>query len=200
MNKNSPLWFFKEKEEKKGIHNINIPLLFLEWCEDMNAKKIHLNKRFLYYPAIFLGIWFLLILSGKYIETYLYFPALLMREDIKKNDIEWENFVIQSWKNQIHALYIDAKKEKTVFYFHGNGASLNYFSTRIQFLLSLGYNVMSFDYPGYGKSSWFPLENTINEGVETIYMTLKKQKNLKDEDIIALGESIWAAPAIVFSQ
>lgn len=181
----------------------NIPLFFLSLFDRLPKDKVHDCRRLLYYPGAFIGIYLILLIFARDIETYLTFPALYANQQLvagmKAPSLPWEVFTVKVGNTQISGTFIDNKAQKTIFYFHGNGLPLSYFGYDLNFFKELGYNVMSYDYPGYGFSSWNPTEKEVYETSIAFYETVKAKKNLQDENIIAIGHSIGAAPAIEFA-
>jgi hypothetical protein len=78
----------------------------------------------------------LLIIFVKTIQTIATFPAIFVNVQdavwYTKTNIEFEEINIDDWKwNNINWLYLSAWSwSKTVFYFHGNGGSLNIFEKK----------------------------------------------------------------------
>lgn len=154
-------------------------------------------------------IWFLLLLVGiwifcytqvKRIETLATFPAVAINvQDLVghvETDLEFEEINIKDSKwNNINGLYLENSKEeaKTVYYFHGNGWPLSYFYSEIQYIHSLGYNVMAYDYPGYGKSTGFPYKENVDEFSKLFYEHIQSEKGINEENLILWGYSVGTA-------
>ncbi len=194
----------KEKEEKKQEKQKNIPLFFLHTFDSLAHLHIPWKRRLFYYPAVFIALYCILVIFARQIETIATFPiSLSSGEEVfgitpphlwgQSFLIPWENSTVISW------VFIDNKSTKTIFYFHGNGAPLPYYASDIAFFSKLGYNVMSYDYPGYWKSTGFPYEENIYKASEQFYTYIKQLKNLKDENIVIVGHSVWTAPALKFA-
>ena len=126
------------------------------------------------------------------LKEIIYHPAgIISAEEI--------NIVSSNGRN-INGLYIDKWADKTVYYFHGNGAPMEYFYTEMRYIASLGYNLMSYDFPGYGKSEWTPYKENVSRFSKEFYDHIKREKKLNDEDVIIWGYSIWTAVAVDFAQ
>ena len=50
------------------------------------------------------------------------------------------------------------KSNKVILYCHGNAGNISYYDRKIITLRDLGFNILIFDYSGYGKSSGIPSE------------------------------------------
>lgn len=107
------------------------------------------------------------------------------------------NIESRSWEN-IHGFYLDNNAEKTVYYFHWNGAPIAYFYTDMLYIADLWYNVMSYDFPWYGKSTGTPTQEETKIFSQDFYNYIKQEKNLKDEDVIIWWYSVGTAVAIDF--
>jgi hypothetical protein len=50
--------------------------------------------------------------------------------------------------------------------------------------------VISYDYPGYGRSTGMPSQTNIAQYSQIFYKDIQSKKQIKDEDIIVWGLSI----------
>jgi pimeloyl-ACP methyl ester carboxylesterase len=109
---------------------------------------------------IFIIFYSLVFFQIEKIERLMTFPGVWVQVNhtLKTpENMEEYNIQIAGW-NTINGIYLWNSQGKTVYYFHGNGVPLPYFYNEINYIHSLGYNVMAYDYPGYGKSSWMPTQ------------------------------------------
>jgi LAS superfamily LD-carboxypeptidase LdcB/pimeloyl-ACP methyl ester carboxylesterase len=169
--------------------------------------KLHIGKhrnKVITGFAIILILYVVLLVNIKKIETLVTFPGIAINiQDlfghVKSNpDFEEINIQTTKWEN-INGLYFNKNAEKTVYYFHGNGGPLNYFYSEIEYIGELGYNVMAYDYPGYGKSTGMPYKENVEEYSQLFYEDIKTKKNLIDEEIIIWGYSVGTAVATDFA-
>jgi hypothetical protein len=91
---------------------------------------------------LMLLIYIVLIIFARPIETLVTFPGKDINLKAISNHpagiIDAEFFDIPaSSGNNIHGLFIDNGEEKTVYYFHGNGAPMNHFYTEMQYIADL---------------------------------------------------------------
>jgi uncharacterized protein len=57
-----------------------------------------------------------------------------------------------------HDEYVEARRERTILYFHGNGSNLEVYWDRITILWRMGFRVFAIDYRGFGRSTGTPSE------------------------------------------
>jgi pimeloyl-ACP methyl ester carboxylesterase len=83
----------------------------------------------------------------------------------------------------------------TIMMFHGNGESLASIDDYAYAFHQLGYNLMAWDYPGYGRSSdcWFS-QNDLLGDAENVYQWLTKQEN--PNKIYIFGYSVGTGIAL----
>jgi alpha-beta hydrolase superfamily lysophospholipase len=93
-----------------------------------------------------------------------------------------QNYHINGWIAE------NPQSNKIILYCHGNAGNISYYDRKIINLRDLGFNVLIFDYSGYGKSSGIPSEQQFYNDASYMVSMLSKNYNIKD--IIAYGESI----------
>lgn len=112
---------------------------------------------------------FVLLLSS--CSSLLYYPS--QQEFYQKRDLLYDieelNFP-DPVGNQINAWYFHAKNPKAkILFFHGNAQNLSAHFAMLSWLVDHNYDLMIFDYPGYGKSTGSPTpESTALSGVEAL--------------------------------
>lgn len=97
---------------------------------------------------------------------------------------------------KLHAVIWRINKAKgTIMMFHGNGESLASINDYAYAFHALGYNLMAWDYPGYGRSTdcWFSQDDLLNDA-ESAYQWLATQE--KPEKIFIFGYSIGTGIAL----
>jgi len=164
-------------------------------------------KVLIYIAFILLIFYLALAISAKYIETVLSFPWVMVNTkeytapDVNIPDLEFEEINITA-KNgdMINGLFIDNEAEKTIYYFHGNGGELKYFYSEIEYLSDLWYNVMSYDYPGYGKSTWIPYFENVVAASEEFFQHIQETKWIQESGIIVWWFSIWSGVSLEWAK
>ncbi|USN58262.1 MAG: alpha/beta fold hydrolase [Candidatus Peribacteria bacterium] len=144
----------------------------------------------IYFVVLLVMVYLLLLIFAKRIETSVSFPAVHYNVQelsgyISKNITFEEINVTSEDGDTINGLYAEGRiPNKIVYYFHGNGGSLEYFYSEIAYILSLGYTVIAFDYPGYGKSSGYPYEQKVYTYARDFFAYLQDQKGIREEDTV----------------
>ncbi|MCP4524229.1 MAG: prolyl oligopeptidase family serine peptidase [Candidatus Gracilibacteria bacterium] len=144
--------------------------------------------------GLLMSLYIMMAVSVKDIEAHMTFPMIGSEYDFSAFSKETEKIHITTPDgNEISGIYIGSGTGKTVFYFHPNGGSLSDFSHEIKYIQSFGYNVMAYDYPGYGDSTGFPYEKNIQFFSEYFYNHVSQLKGFKEQDIILWGYSVGTA-------
>jgi fermentation-respiration switch protein FrsA (DUF1100 family) len=98
---------------------------------------------------------------------------------------------------QIAALYLEDPHAKyTILYSHGNAEDLGWNRDLLQEYHRRGFNVLGYDYQGYGLSAGKPSERHAYEDEEAAFEFLMNEKKIPPERIIAVGQSLGGAIAI----
>ena len=85
---------------------------------------------------------------------------------------------------------------RLLLYSHGNHEDLGTARPRLELLHSLGFNVLAWDYPGYGLSGGRPSERTVNAAVEAVHAYARDTLGHAPEDTVLHGFSVGAGPAL----
>ena len=103
---------------------------------------------------------------------------------------------------RLHGWYVRAKRNEdesraTVLYFHGNGGNISYIGWLAESLASRGFDVLLFDYRGYGKSEGGPTdERGIYEDADAAYDYLLSVRRVRPEQIVLYGQSLGTTAAV----
>ena len=125
------------------------------------------------------------ILNHSIISFRYFFPRFERFENPYFVDCEGEKLACYYHKKH--------KNAKTVIYFHGNGEVVSdYFDFFPELFEKQGYNLLLFEFRGYGMSTGNPELVTMLNDVETVI----KQLNLSENDLILYGRSVGSLYAI----
>jgi pimeloyl-ACP methyl ester carboxylesterase len=84
-----------------------------------------------------------------------------------------------------------------ILFSHGNGSNLSRISGRaFRWREPFGRAVLLYDYPGYGKSSGRPSEETCYAAGEAAFNWLVKEEHIPVSEVILVGESMGGAVAV----
>ena len=98
---------------------------------------------------------------------------------------------------QIAALYLNYPDAKyTILYSHGNAEDLGWNRDLLEEYHRRGFNVLGYDYQGYGLSQGKPSERNAYADEEAAFQFLVNEKKIPPERIIAVGQSLGGAMAI----
>lgn len=146
---------------------------------------------------IILLITVLLLLAG--CEKYFFFPKnqlFYMPETCAHNP---ENILVETNEGKLlHGWYFKTKVKNpkgTVFFLHGNSNNISTESVAMMWLVDKGYNVLTFDYRGYGISQGKPdIKGVLQDGLEYTEAIFKDNK-VDKRNMVLYGQSLGGAVA-----
>ncbi len=83
-----------------------------------------------------------------------------------------------------------------ILYHHGNGEDLGHLSSPLPIFHDLGLSVLTYDYPGYGRSSGKPSEASVLAAAEAAYRWAVTSGGWSPDQLIQYGRSIGGGPAL----
>jgi fermentation-respiration switch protein FrsA (DUF1100 family) len=138
--------------------------------------------------AVYLG---LLLIAAVFADRLIFRPQSASYRDTE--DI----IKIRSGGEAISAKFYENKSAGyTILFSHGNAEDIgtnDSFASRIR---DLGFNVLSYDYRGYGTSGGSPSESNAYEDLDSAFNYLVATKGIPSERIILLGRSLGGAVAV----
>lgn len=84
----------------------------------------------------------------------------------------------------------------TVLFHHGNGPHLGRFWDRVEVLWQLGYDVMLFDYPGFGRSTGEASEANTEASSDAMLEALLDRDDIDPAQVVLYGHSLGGAVAL----
>ena len=97
---------------------------------------------------------------------------------------------------QVEAWYIapaggsESSPAPAVIFAHGNGELIDYWPEMLQSFIRMGIGLFLVEYPGYGRSSGTPTEDTIAQAFVAAYDTLASRNEVDPKRIILFGRSV----------
>jgi len=144
---------------------------------------------------LFLAIIYLFSCTALYVlqDKLIFFPPQPVDDvyqSVSKNEIEFtiNNETLHGWK-----VDLNATGTKTILYFGGNAEDVVYLNNEAK-----EFNVrqsISFNHPGYGKSSGKPSQKNLYNNALDIYDLVLKEYKLTPKDIIVIGRSLGSSVA-----
>ncbi len=133
-------------------------------------------------------------------QRFFYYPNRILYTDPDKTGLKPE-LVYYPSRNGKKLCALSFKTQHspkgTIVYFHGNfGNVTNHFPLAV-FLLKHGYDVLAFDYQGYGVSEGSPApKRLVEDGISSVHYA---QEHLRKEGtgVALFGQSLGGATAIV---
>jgi fermentation-respiration switch protein FrsA (DUF1100 family) len=158
-----------------------------------------LLRMLLWITGIAVGV-FLIFSAFLYFQQHklIFFPS----RDIAQSPADWgmgyEDVRVEVAPDQrLHGWYFPVSDTaRTIVLCHGNAGNISHRIESAAFWVSLGANVLLFDYRGYGKSEGSPGENECYEDVSAVLAWLRDQKNTPPDRVILFGRSLGGAVAI----
>lgn len=97
----------------------------------------------------------------------------------------------------LHGWYLPADEPRgTVLFCHGNAGNISHRLETLTLLHGLRFNVLIFDYRGYGRSTGKPTEDNTYEDASLALAYLLSEKGESPSRIVLMGRSLGAAVAV----
>jgi alpha-beta hydrolase superfamily lysophospholipase len=149
-----------------------------------------MKKLFYIFPAGFLvygaicGVYYFLQ------EKIIFHPTTLEKDHTFSFHVPFEEYYLPTQDGEtINMIWLKATKPKGVIvYCHGNADNLDRWAKIAEKLVDYSYDVMIFDYRGYGKSTGKVSPENLFTDAQMVYDFAKKQYN--ENQIICYGRSL----------
>lgn len=105
-------------------------------------------------------------------------------------------------KARLHGWYVcaargEAERAPTIIYFHGNGGNVNSVGWLGATLAARGFNVLLFDYRGYGRSEGVVTnERGIYRDADAAYDYMVRERGVSPERLVLYGQSLGTTAAV----
>ena len=131
-------------------------------------------------------------------NSLLYLPA----REILETPEEFAELALETEDGErLHGWWIPATAPVIghVLLFHGNAGNIGDRVPHVALLSAAGFDVLSFDYRGYGRSSGRPSEHGISLDARAARETLLRQDGVDSARVLYLGESLGGAIALALA-
>ncbi len=132
-------------------------------------------------------------------ERYFFFPQKILYYMPETCMYNPENILVETDEKKIlHGWYFKTKVKNpkgTIFFLHGNSSNISTESVGMVWVLEKGYNLLTFDYRGYGLSEGKPnIEGVLQDGLDFTDAVMK-DKIVDKRNLILHGQSLGGAVA-----
>lgn len=100
---------------------------------------------------------------------------------------------------RIHGWFLPTSQKQakgTIVFSHGNTGAMGYHFGFVEWLLPEGFNVLMYDYRGFGSSGGTPVRHGMIEDVHSAFDYVKTRKDVDANRLISLGHSLGASKSI----
>ncbi|MBI5207572.1 MAG: alpha/beta hydrolase [Candidatus Firestonebacteria bacterium] len=151
---------------------------------------------------LFISIIIVLWILVRFLEpSLIYYPSRIINIPIAQRiNYEEVTFKTDDGKNLWGILSLSRDKKGTIIYFHGNAGNIYNRFDIIYNIQKQGFNVLAFDYRGYGKSSGEPDEEGLYKDGKAAFDYILNHPLIDKNNIIFLGESLGGAVAVHLAQ
>ena len=98
--------------------------------------------------------------------------------------------VVMEWRPLTNA------NAKTILFCHGNGEHMGQVRGLCADLRARGFQVLAWEYRGYGAAEGRPNERGLCRDIETAYRWLREEQDVAARDIVVYGRSVGGGPAV----
>jgi uncharacterized protein len=143
---------------------------------------------------------FLLLLTGCSPQRFFYYPNRVLYNDPDRTDFEHEIVSYPSLNGKkLYALLFRSQgaPRGMIVHFHGNYGNLSNHFPLALFLVKAGFDVLSFDYEGYGASEGTPsAKRLVEDGIASVRFAQGRQR-VPPRGVAVFGQSLGGAIATV---
>jgi fermentation-respiration switch protein FrsA (DUF1100 family) len=133
---------------------------------------------------------------------HVYFPTRAVSATPDHLGIPYEDIAFTTTDSvRLSGWFVPAAHAKgTVLFCHGNAGNISYVLETVRLFHSLDYNLLVFDYRGYGASEGTPTEEGTYRDVEAAYSYLVRDRAIAPGSIVLMGRSLGGAVAAWLAQ
>ncbi|TVP66041.1 MAG: alpha/beta hydrolase [Nodularia sp. (in: Bacteria)] len=141
-----------------------------------------------------------LIIIYLFFAGYVYFRAdsmIFFPQPSSYEDTEEILKLKSEGETKISAVHlVNPTANYTILYAHGNAEDLGYIKQYLEKLRDFGFNVLAYDYRGYGTSDGIPTENNAYHDIDAAYNYLVQDLKVHPQNIIVFGRSVGGGSAV----
>jgi uncharacterized protein len=133
------------------------------------------------------------------LNSLLYFPSRAIIETPKRDGLNYRDLALECDDGErLHGWWIDARTDPLghLLLCHGNAGNIGDRVLHAALLTATGFDVLLFDYRGYGRSSGRPSEEGTYRDARAALTGLLEQPGVDPARVFYLGESLGGAVAL----
>jgi uncharacterized protein len=157
-------------------------------------SSAQLSSRRGFFPAILFSTFFIIGLASCSTSSFFYAPYKELKgsPDTSFYSVEEINFRSGNGK-MLNGWFLKPKSgtaTATVLQLHGNGGNISYQYQFARPLVKAGFQVMVFDYEGYGRSEGKPSqEKVLDDGLSALNY-IREREDVKGKKLLLFGQSL----------
>jgi uncharacterized protein len=142
------------------------------------------------------------MLSRPLLNRLLYFPARAVVQTPAAAGLVFADVTFETEdRERLHAWWVPARAPSLghVLLCHGNAGNVGDRVPHIELLAAAGFDVLAFDYRGYGRSTGRPSERGLYRDARAAHDALLRQPGTEPSRVLYLGESLGGAVALALA-
>ena len=139
-----------------------------------------------------------MFVSG-WVERYFFYPDSMQYTTPAQFGLQAEDVWLQATDgSRLHAWFLPAhgKAKGTVLHLHGNAANVSNHLPLVAWLPPRGFNVLSLDYRGFGRSQGKPSLDGVVDDAAAALAYLRSRPDVDASRLIVVGQSLGGATAL----
>jgi uncharacterized protein len=133
------------------------------------------------------------------LNSLLYFPSRAIIETPGRADLDYRELALETDDGErLHGWWIGAQRDSLghLLLCHGNAGNVGDRVLHASLLTATGFDVLLFDYRGYGRSGGRPSEEGTYRDARAALTSLLEQPGVDPARVLYLGESLGGAVAL----
>jgi fermentation-respiration switch protein FrsA (DUF1100 family) len=137
------------------------------------------------------------------IDALLYFPSRPFDDDPRQHGLGHQDLAVQTSDGErLHGWWFAARAEPRrghLIHFHGNAGNISHRLAEAAALTRAGFDVLLFDYRGYGRSTGRPSEAGLYADARAVRAAAAARPGVDPARLVYLGESLGGAVALALA-
>jgi fermentation-respiration switch protein FrsA (DUF1100 family) len=136
------------------------------------------------------------------LNSLLYFPSRAIGVSPATAGLEFADVTFRTDDGErLHAWWVPARGRSVghVLLCHGNAGNVGDRLAHLELLSAAGFDVLAFDYRGYGRSSGRPSEQGLYRDARAAHKAILDREGVDPARVIYLGESLGGAVALALA-